>query len=64
MHVGDPKLVDELLEYFEGQADCVAVQVGDAEIEVALLGSYRSDRHVETVERIVSDFRLEHPLAG
>jgi hypothetical protein len=38
--------------------------VGPAEIEVALLGSYRSDTHTETVDRIVRDFRLEHPFAG
>jgi hypothetical protein len=64
VHVGDPRLVGELLDYFEEQADCVAIQVGDAEIEVTLLGSYRSDAHARTVDRIVSDFRLEHPFAG
>jgi hypothetical protein len=64
VHVGDPRLVAELLAYFEEQADCVAIQVGPAEIEVALLGSYRSDAHAETVDRIVNDFRLEHPFAG
>jgi hypothetical protein len=63
VHVGDPKLVEELLCWFEEQADCVAIQVGETEIEVALLGSYRSDAHAETVDRIVSDFRLEHPFA-
>ena len=60
MNVGDPRLVRELLDYFEEQSDCVAFQVGTAEIEVALLGSYRSDMHAATVERIVRDFRLEH----
>jgi len=64
VHVGDPKLVGELLDYFEEQADCVAIQVGEAEIEVTLLGSYRSDAHAQTVDRIVSDLRLEHPFAG
>jgi len=64
VHVGDPRLVGELLDYFEKQADCVAIQVGEAEIEVTLLGSYRSDAHAQTVDRIVSDFRLEHPFAG
>ena len=63
VHVGDPRLVPDLLDYFEEQADCVAIQVGEAEIEVALLGSYRSDAHAATVERIVSDFNLEHPFA-
>jgi hypothetical protein len=62
VHVGDPNLVDELLEYFETQADCVAIQVGEAEIDVSLLGSYRTDVHAKTVDRIVSDFRLEHAL--
>jgi hypothetical protein len=63
VHVGDPKLVGELLDYFEEQADCVAIQVGEAEIEVTLLGSYRSDAHAHAVDRIVRDFRLEHPFA-
>jgi hypothetical protein len=64
VHVGDPRLVGELLDYFEEQADCVAIQVGEAEIEVALLGSFRSETHAEAVDRIVSDFRLEHPFAN
>lgn len=64
MNVGDPRLVPDLLDYFEQQADCVAIQVGDAEIEVALLGSYRNDTHAATVDRIVRDFRSEHPPAG
>ena len=62
MHVGDPRLVGQLLDYFEEQADCIAIQVGDAEIEVALLGSYRSDVHAETVDRIVRGFRVERAL--
>ena len=62
VHVGDPKLVPDLLDYFEEQADCVAIQVGAAEIEVALLGSYRNDMHAATVDRIVRDFRLERAL--
>jgi hypothetical protein len=60
VNVGDPRLVCDLLEYFERQAGCVVFQVGAAEIEVALLGSYRSDVHAATVDRIVRDFRLEH----
>jgi len=62
VHVGDPKLVADLLDYFEEQADCVAIQVGSAEIEVALLGSYRNEMHAETVDRIVRDFRLQRAL--
>ena len=46
-------------DYFEEQADCVAIQVGEAEIEIALLGSYRSDVHAATVDRIVREFRLD-----
>lgn len=57
MHVGDRDLVGRLLEYFEGQPDCVAVQVGEAEIEVSLLGSYRNDAHHEMVERLLLQFR-------
>jgi hypothetical protein len=47
-----------LLEYFEEQADCIAVQVGETEIEVSLLGSYGSEAHDAAVERLVNEFRL------
>jgi len=57
VHVGDSKLVLLLLEYFEEQADCVAIQVGETEIEVSLLGSYRSEAHEAAVEKLVSEFR-------
>jgi hypothetical protein len=56
VHVGDSELVPELLEYFEGQADCIAVQVGETEIDVSLLGSYRTDTHDAAVDRLVTDF--------
>ena len=58
VQVGDPKLVAPLLEYFERQADCVAVQVGDSEVEVALLGSYAQVAHDEAVEAIIARFHL------
>ena len=57
MHVGDRELVGTLLEYFEEQPDCVAVQVGEAEIEVSLLGSYRSDAHDAMVGHLLRQFR-------
>ena len=60
VHVGDSRLVALLLDYFEEQADCVAVQVGEAEIEVSLLGSLRTDVHNATVESLVEGFRLLH----
>jgi hypothetical protein len=63
VHVGDSKLVTLLLEYFEQQSDCVAVRVGDSEIEVSLLQSLRSDAHDAAVHDLVSGFRLQHPEA-
>jgi hypothetical protein len=60
VHVGDAKLVPELLEYFDEQADCVAVQVGEAEIEVSLLGSYGPVAHDAAVNELVAEFRLRH----
>jgi hypothetical protein len=60
VNVGDPTLVEELVEYFESQADCVAVRVGSSEIEVALLGSYATDRHNALVEDLVARFRAAH----
>jgi hypothetical protein len=57
IYVGDSELVKLLLEYFEQQADCVAVQVGETEIDVALLGSYRSEAHDAAVERLVTEFQ-------
>ena len=58
VHVGDSELVSALLDYFEEQADCVAVQVGESEIEISLLGSYGSEAHDAAVEQLVADFRL------
>jgi hypothetical protein len=58
VHVGDSELVLLLLEYFEEQADCIAVQVGETELEVSLLGSYGTEAHDAAVERLVSEFRL------
>ena len=60
VNVGDPALVEELVEYFESEADCIAVQVGYTEIEVALLGSYASERHNALVEDLLARFRAAH----
>ena len=57
VNVGDPALVELLLDYFDAEADCVAVQVGATEIAVALLGSYSNDRHHDVVDDLVSEFR-------
>ena len=57
VNVGDPALVELLLDYFDAETDCVAVQVGATEIEVALLGSYSNDRHNDVVEDLVAEFR-------
>jgi hypothetical protein len=57
IHVGDSELVRPLLDYFEEQADCVALQVAETEIEVSLLGSFRNEVHDATVEKIVNAFR-------
>jgi len=56
IHVGRPELVPELVRYFESQCDCVVQQVGDLEVEVALLGSYRHDRHDAAVERLMAAY--------
>jgi hypothetical protein len=57
VHVGDSELTVLLLEYFEEQADCIAVRVGETEIEVSLLGSYGTDAHDAAVEQLVAEFR-------
>jgi hypothetical protein len=59
IHVGRAKLVPELLRYFEEQKDCVVTQVGETEIEVSLLGSYRLDRHDAAVERLLAGFWID-----
>ena len=58
IHVGDSELVKPLLEYFEAQVDCIALQVAETEIEVSLLGSFRSEVHDATVQRLVDAFEL------
>jgi hypothetical protein len=58
IHVGKSDLVPQLMQYFEQQSDCVVQRVGATEIDVALLGSYRNDRHDRAVERLLADFWL------
>jgi hypothetical protein len=57
VHVGDPELVAILLDYFEHESDCVALRVGETEIEVSLLGSYGSAAHNGAVDRLMVEFR-------
>ena len=57
VHVGDSELVAVLLDYFEQESDCVAIQVGETEIEVSLLGSYGSKFHDEKVAQLTAEFR-------
>ncbi len=57
VHVGDSELVAVLLDYFEQESDCVALQVGETEIEVSLLGSYGSKFHDEKVAQLTAEFR-------
>jgi hypothetical protein len=64
VHVGDSELVAVLLDYFEHESDCVAIQVGATEIEVSLLGSYGSIAHNETVDRLVAEFRRRNGGGG
>ena len=59
IHVGNAELVPELVRYFERQTDCVVLQVGRTELEVSLLGSYRSDRHEQAVEQLLANFWLQ-----
>jgi hypothetical protein len=63
IHVGNAELVPDLIRYFEAQADCVVLQVGDAEIEVSLLGSYRDERHNAAVERLLAGFWMTSDAA-
>ena len=58
IHVGKSELVPELIRYFERHSDCVVVQVGETEIEVSLLGSYRHDKHEVAVEQLLAKFWL------
>jgi hypothetical protein len=58
IHVGKSDLVPQLMQYFEQQSDCVVQRVSATEIDVALLGSYRNDRHDRAVERLLADFWL------
>jgi hypothetical protein len=57
VHVGDSELVAVLLAYLEQESDCVAIQVGETEIEVSLLGSYGSKFHDEKVAQLTAEFR-------
>ena len=63
VHVGDAELVKVLLEYFEQQADCIAIRIDDTEIEVSLIGSFRTEAHNAAVRDLVTGFRRRHPDA-
>jgi hypothetical protein len=63
VHVGDSELVKVLLEYFEQQADCIAIRINDSEIEVSLIGSFRSETHDAAVQDLVTGFSRRHPEA-
>jgi hypothetical protein len=43
LHVEDPTLLPELLEFLRARLDVVAVPVSDDEVDVSLLGSYAND---------------------
>ena len=58
IHVGDSDLVKPLLEYFEAQVDCIALQVAETEIEVSLLGSFREEVHDAAVRKLVEAFEV------
>ena len=58
IHAGDSESTTLLLDYFEQQADCIAIQVAETEIEVSLLGSFRNEVHDETVQKLVEAFEL------
>jgi hypothetical protein len=59
IYVGRAELVPDLIRFFEEQSDCVVLQVGDSELEVSLLGSYRHDLHDAAVERLLARFWLQ-----
>jgi hypothetical protein len=63
VHVGDSELVKVLLEYFEQQADCIAIRINDSEIEVSLIGSFRTETHNAAVQDLVTGFCRRHPDA-
>jgi hypothetical protein len=50
--------VPELIRYFQEQSDCVVLQVAETQLEVALLGSFRHDRHDAAVEKLLAEFWL------
>ena len=56
VHLGNAELVHELVRYFEGQPDCVVRRVGETEVEVSLLGSYRRAWHDVAVQQRLSAF--------
>jgi hypothetical protein len=59
IYVGRAELVPDLIRFFEHQSDCVVLQVGESELEVSLLGSYRHDLHDAAVERLLAKFWLQ-----
>jgi hypothetical protein len=64
IRLNDPAHVPSLLEFLRsGSFGCLVEQVGDREIEAALLGSYASEIHNLTLDLLVRAWQATHPDA-
>ena len=51
IHLNNPALVPELLDFLLGHVDCVAQRVGRDELEASLLGSRGLEAHEDELDR-------------
>jgi hypothetical protein len=61
LQLSDPDLVDDLLRHLREGHDVVAARVGERELEVSILGSFRYTYARLELDRRLRAWRAAHP---
>ena len=60
IHLADPSLIPELLDFLQAHGDCAAERTGEHEVEATLVGSYRHDAEWMVLELRVRAWQAAH----
>jgi hypothetical protein len=61
VHVSDPRLVDDLLDFVDARLDSVQQRVAINEIEISPLGSYSEDAAALALDLQLRAWEAAHP---
>lgn len=61
VHVSDPRLVDDLLDFVDARLDSVQQRVAINEIEISPLGSYNEDAAALALDLQLRAWEAAHP---